>query len=293
MNIHIKQLALSLCFIALISPLNHHVHANDIAKSVRDGRGNEAHEGGSFELGAVMGYIHNPHTLTQRLYDDWHADIDASGEFRYKNFFFEASQGTQDGLNIGYTLWYNKDWSVDVLAASMIGSLSDERDDDKIKPTDNEEVRNKKIENRDTFYLGTGFRITRYINEYVLQYRFVFDTYQNNGVVNTLRVGRGWQYRNWHFSTILSAQYNSAKTNNYLFGISTNQATEQYSEFNADDGVSYSLLFNATRPLTEKWVMRAYVGGIKLSSDIKQSPLLEDNDFTVALLSFNYVFFNL
>ncbi len=263
--------------------------ASDIVSTVREGRSPISEEYKTFELGGLLGYFDNPHVPTQKYVDSAHASFDAAGEIKLKRFFFEASQGSQDGLNLGYALWANQNWSFDFLAASMIGSLGDldSKDNDGM----DEAARNDELEDRETFYIGTGFRVTRYFENYVLQYRLVADSYKNNGLTSTLRFGRGWQVRNWHFSTILSAKYLSDKTSDYLFGVDSDEATSKYPAFTSRHSMNYSLVLNATKPLSEKWVMRAYIGYILYSNNIKDSPLLDDNDFEGAALTFNYVFF--
>lgn len=264
-------------------------YAADIASSVREGRVSESENYLTFQVGAVAGYFDNPHAVTQRQFDDAFLDLDISGEARYKRFFVEASQGTQDGLSLGYTIWNNQDWSVDFIGASMVGFIEDIYGDD--SGGFDEASRNKRIEERETFYMGTGVRVTRYLEEYVIQYRLVKDTYKDHGVTSTLRVGRGWQIKNWNISSILSAKYSSQETNDYFFGVTEREATNKYPAFEADEGMSYSLMVSATKPLSERWVMRAFVGYAWLCDGISDSPVLEADNAKGAALAFNYVFF--
>lgn len=264
--------------------------AGDITTSLRDGRIEESAYVATFELGLVAGYINNPHVNSKSREDDWLLDMEIAGEFRRKNFFLETAQGTQDGVNLGYTLWHNEDWAIDFLAASMAGGFRD-LDNDSSNRGDSEAARNARLEDQDTFYLGTGFRVTRYLEDYVVQYRLVTDTWRNNGVISTLRIGRGWQIRNWHLGTILSAQYTSEKTANYWIGVEEDEATGRYPAFEADDTMYYTVFFNVTKPLSQKWVWRGFVGMQFFPDKSKESPLLDNSDLGGVVMTFNYVFF--
>ncbi|WP_075187061.1 MipA/OmpV family protein [Teredinibacter haidensis] len=264
--------------------------AADIASDVRNGGARETEDGGSFELGLVAGYEGSPLRWKQAEEGSGTVfDIDGSGEYRKNGFFVEATQGTQDGLNLGYTFWQPNTWQVDFLAGSMNGFYESELDD-QVNEDDDEAERNKKIYERNTFYLGTGIRVTRYVDKYVVQYRLLTDTLDNNGVSSTLRVGRGWQYRNWNFYGIASAQYNSAKTNHMWFGVTENEATSRYPAYKPNSTLSYSMLLGVVRPLSEKWVFRAYAGWVQLPKEARHSPLIDDSDGTYALLTINRVF---
>ncbi len=270
-------------------PVIHSVFAADIVTDVRSGGVRSTNDGGYLEIGFVGGYIHNPFENISIDSDDFAATIDVGGEYRYKDFFVEASQGTQDGFNLGYSLWSNEHWTVDVLGASINGVLSD-RDDGDIRADDDEATRDAKLRDRDTFYIGAGVRITRYFENYVLQYRLVSDIFDGNGVVSTLRFGRGWQIRNWNFHTILSAEYSSEETNQYRFGITELEQTSRHPRYAPGASLNYSALFGVARPLSENWVLRGFAGYVYLPDEIRDSPLVSDHDFSIAVVAINYVF---
>ena len=275
-------------FMALFIPAL--AQAADIAGAVQNNGRAVDEDGGYFEIGLVAGYLHHPYqTKQEQQTTDLFADIDASFEYRKKGFLAEVVQGTQDGLNLGYTVWHNGAWEVDFLAASM-NRFYDTDLDNKVKPEDDEETKNKKLYNRNSFYLGTGLRVSRYIDEYVIQYRLVTDTLDGNGVISTLRVGRGWQYRNWNYHCIISAQYTSAKTNQYWFGVEDWQATERYPAFSPDATISYSAQLGIAKPLSEKWVARLFTGWEQFPDEIRASPFVDNSDGSYFALTVSRVF---
>lgn len=278
---------LSFLFLLLTLPP---CYAADIARSVRDGGKTYEQTGGFFELGLTLGSFNTPFVGHSTHDQDISAELTAGGEFRKNNFFMEASQGSQDGFNLGYTLWQNNRWAIDVLGASISGSISD-REDKHITSSDDEAARNSKLEDHDTFYVGAGVRLTRNFENYVVQYRLVSDIFDGNGMVSTLRAGRGWQIQNWNVHGILSAQYTSDKTSNYWFGIDEMEATNRYPNYTANSSIIYSALLGATKPLSEKFVFRAYLGYAQLPSEVRDSPLVDDHDFSMVAATLNYVFF--
>ncbi|TVZ37933.1 outer membrane scaffolding protein for murein synthesis (MipA/OmpV family) [Alteromonadaceae bacterium 2753L.S.0a.02] len=266
------------------------VNAADIAGDVQSAGVNLNEDGGYLELGAGIGYVHNSYNTRQSQETrDAFADIDGSFVYRKKGFFIEIVQGTQDGLNLGYNVWQNPRWSVDLLGASMNQFYDPDLDTD-IKPGDDEATRNEKLYNRHSFYLGTGVRVSHYIDNYVIQYRLVTDTLGGNGVVSTLRAGRGWQLRNWNFHGIVSASYVSAETNNYWFGVKDWQATEKYPAYSSDATLSFSLQFGLAKPITEKWVVKAFAGWIQTPQEARDSPFVDDSDASYITLSVLRVF---
>ncbi|WP_370981331.1 MipA/OmpV family protein [Agaribacterium sp. ZY112] len=250
--------------------------AQDIADSVRNQGQHELTDGGYLELGVGLGYVRTPEKVYEEHEEPWVLDLSFAGEFRYKRLFLEAAQGSEDGLNIGFNLWNNESWLFDLLVASISGELID----DDAGPLA-----------RNTLYSGAGLRVTHYLNDYVLQYRLLNDIYQDNGLVSTLRAGRAWQYRNWLFHGIVSAQYSSEKTNNYWYGVDSQSNLSSLPEFYAPASTHLSLQLGADYPLSEKIVFRAYAGAKQFPDAIRESPLVDDYNQGYAFLTLNYVFF--
>lgn len=265
------------------------VLAGDIAHEVRNGGSSPGHNS-YFELGAVT-YIHTEYKTPKNPEKEINTNAGVSliigGAYHYKGLFLEAAYGSFDGLNIGYNLWSNNGWSVDLLAASVRGGLTSDND---IKVGDSDQIRSNKLLDRNTFYSGAGVRVTGYLGDYIMQYRLVSDTHGGNGISSSIRMGRHWQIQNWNFHGVAGIEYKSKKTNNYLWGISQAQATERFSEYEADAGFSPHAELGLAYPMSENWVFRTFARYEYLSSEAKDSPLVE-KDYIVNLnVSINYVF---
>lgn len=276
-------------FLTLVTTLQvQSVFAADIASDVRSGNGApDNSNGGYFEIGVEAGYANDPKAADDD--EGWGGSLSLAGGYRYKGLFIEASQGTFDGLNLGYNLWNNPHWSVDLLASSFNGSI-DTANADKIDSSLTEAQRNSELIDRDTFYSGAGMRLTGYYDDYILQYRLVTDTHGGNGVVSTARLGRSWQVKNWNFHGVISAQYTSATTNRYWYGISATEATTRFPEYDPDASVSFNVEVGVTYPLGKDWVLRSFARYGLLSSEAKNSPLTDDDDWVLFVNSISYVF---
>lgn len=213
------------------------------------------------------------------------------GEYRYKGLFFEATSKGQDGANIGYTLWSNPGWSVDLLALSAAGKIYDRKDQiDSETPGLSEPVRNHAILHRDTWHAGTGMRVTHYFGPNIVQFRLITDVHDGNGVISTARLGRAWQVRNWNFHGLGSLIYRSAKTNQYLFGVSELEQTERFPVYQPGSSVDASFEMGVTYPLSEHWVFRSQLRFSPILSSIRKSPLIGDNWAGSVGAAISYVF---
>ncbi len=279
----------SLILVSLFTTVN--TLASDIAMDMRNGGDVSPSNGGYLELGVGLDYnILARQHADNTDYEHLSGTLAISGEYYRNGFFIEASEGTSDGLNVGYNFWNNETWSIDFLASSFRGSLRETDDEQDASLTNNETLRNQRILDRDTFYNGTGIRITGYLQDYVLQYRLVTDTHGGNGVVSTLRLGKNWQLRNWNFHSIISAEYNSATTNNYIYGIKANEQTARFPAFKTDASVNLSFETGVNYPVRENWVFRSFFRISPLDKDLQNSPLSQNNYSFRFSNSLNYVF---
>lgn len=264
--------------------------AADITTHIRSGTGQiDLNDGGYFALGINTNAYNRPLVAED---DDatsnplkWQLGLNINGSYRYKGLFAEAEFGAKY-INIGYNIWNNDHWTVDFLAASARGSIS--KDEDK---TLTEQEQNKKLAwERTTWYVGSGLRITGYFNNYMLQYRLVTDVHHNNGITSTINFGKSWQKRNWNFHAIVGAEYTSAKTNNYWFGVSEDKATERFSAYKPDASIGLTAQVGVDYPISEKWVSSAFFRITQLPDEVNNSPIIQDSYDAIFVTSISYIF---
>ncbi|WP_308364831.1 MULTISPECIES: MipA/OmpV family protein [unclassified Microbulbifer] len=282
------------CLILGLMGLSKVALAADIGDDIRKGSQSVTHDdGGYFEASVHAGCIYSARItdLTDNDNTDCDYGLGIGGEYRYKGLFFEGSSNTSDGLNLGYTLWSNTNWSVDLLAASVSGhlDLSDKQTD----PEDldlTESERNESNIDRDTFYAGAGTRITYFFGENIFQFRLVTDIHDGNGIQATARLGRAWQVRNWNLHGIASLTYSSADLNQYQIGINDREKTQWFPAYRPGSSIEASFEAGATYPINEHWVSRTTLRYFPHSSTVRNSPLFDGNWSGSISTTLSYVF---
>jgi len=267
--------------------------AADIVRDVSSGRTDEDVNGGYFELGFSAGYLDRSFLNNEIAEQNGgFLGLAVGGAYRYKKFFIEASQGTLDGLNTGYTFYSDQNFEFDFIFSSINGNIDTELDEaDDVLRYGTEADRNEYLLARETLYSGMGLRATAYYDDYVLQLRLLEDVYDNAGFTSTLRLGRAWLVKNWNFHSIIGAEYASANTHHYLYGVDQAFATEMFPEYSPKSGFSLVGEIGTTYPLSKNWVYRSIVRFRHLSEQIQNSPLTDGGHTdTIFYNSISYVF---
>ena len=176
-------------FSILTCPLS---FAGDIAREVSGDGGDNF-----FELSIGLNTGKNNRIQTEEEKEDSSGiSLGLGWEYNWKGFFSEAIQDSYSGLNLGYELWKDDNWRLDIIGMNLHGSVSNA---DEILPGMNEEERNSRLIKRDTITLNGGVRATYYWKDNIFQFRLESDYSQKNaGAQGSLLVGRAWQIRNWN-----------------------------------------------------------------------------------------------
>lgn len=265
--------------------------AADIANDVRKGsNGPDSSDGGYLEVGVTM-FIHEVNTREGNFDLFGGFGLVLAGAYRYKGFFAEASQGSVDGLNLGYNVWNGDGWAVDILGASVKGNITTGRDDVNLASlADNE--REQAVLDRDTFYNGAGVRVTGYLGNAIFQYRLVTDTHNKNGVTSSARIGYSRQLRNWNFHSVIGVDYASKQTSQYWYGVSEEEASARFAQSDVSSSINYSVEVGATYPISENIVFRTTARDIKRDIDSDATNVPSRNGLFGARIntSISYVF---
>ena len=279
--------------LVIVCGLSSMAMAGDIVDSVGNDEPEPTTENGGFlELGLVTRFRKDARIRERNERDDeiaLNVGLDFSAGYRYERFFFEASRGGFDGLNLGLTIWQNDRWVIDFLAANIAGEISSDSDDTSEPVT--EEERNTVLLERDTFYTAAGTRITRYLgNNTLAQFRLVADWYRDNGILGSLRIGQQWQLGNWSWNGFLGARFNSRKINQYWFGVSPDEATIRFPEFNARSAYLLEAELGTSYPVNRNLIFASRVRYRRYPGEITDSPLVDGNKDVIFTNSLNYVF---
>lgn len=257
--------------------------AGDIAMDVRQ-TSIDSEQGGYFEIGIGYEYSSSIDAVADGSSDQSSGGvINLGGAYYYRGLFIEAAMETYDGLNLGYQVVGNENWSVDLLASSLSGDFTIEDEASTLSA-------DQQLVDRDSLYNGAGIRLTRYLGHTVLQGRLVDDIHNGNGLRASARLGRNWQLRNWNLHGIVSYDYASAKTMEYLVGITDEEATERFVAYKPGAGSAVSLELGAAYPVSEHVVWNTRLLHTQFSDEVSDSPLLVDDHHTGFSTTLNYVF---
>ncbi|MCL1146408.1 MipA/OmpV family protein [Shewanella marinintestina] len=264
------------------------VIASDIATSVAGGVDDRLANGGYFELGASV-YSVNKVDVRQTEHQTLEPSLLISGMYQYKGLFVEMVHQSQDGINLGFNFWNSENWSLDILAANLKTSWARPEGVDPAMLS--EAGRNNYLMSEESLYIGAGFRATRYWDDhYVFQYRIVSDYFDGQGIQSSARLGKSWQVRNWNFHALASVEYSSSTLNQYLFGVTDEEATELFPAYKPGNSFSYGLELGVAYPISESLVFRAMYRMNVLSDEVTDSPFNESGYVSFFNASISYVF---
>lgn len=268
--------------------------AGDIGNDIRDAEPSPSSENGGFlELGLIATFgrgieaqLVEGDDTEYELRINLHPSINAG--YRYNRLFVEASDSGFDGLNLGATLFANKTWSVDLLLANIAGEITIESDEPPAPVT--EEERNSALLERDSLFIAAGTRVTGYFGDNIVQLRLVSDWYDDNGIQGSARVGRQVQLGNWNLQGIIGARYYSPRFNNYLYGVSSEDQTNRFSEYRAGNAWIPEIELGASVPINKDWVFSSRLRMRRYPNSITDSPLVAENTDATLITGVHYVF---
>lgn len=279
----IKTISLIFTALSIIAcPLS---FAGDITREVSGDSGDNF-----FELSVGVNSQKNDRIQTEEAKKDSSGiNLGLGWEYKWKGLFSEAIQSSYSGLNLGYQLWQDDHLRLDIIGMNAYGRASE---NDEITPDISEEERNRRLVKRDTITLNGGVRATYYWKDNIFQFRLESDYSQKNaGAQGSFLVGRAWQIRNWNIHGLTGLEWNSRKRSEFLWGVSSLEATEQFPEYQASSTLNYSFEIGATYPISENWVSRTRLVAFLLDSAVSESPLANGDDIAGEIsTSIAYVF---
>ncbi|OBT16811.1 structural protein MipA [Vibrio sp. UCD-FRSSP16_10] len=259
--------------------------ATDISNDV----GGRHEDGGYFEIGGSL-LVTNQIDIRETEHKDISPLLLLSGVYQYKGAFVEMVHLSQDGVNLGYNFWNSEHWSIDFLAANITGVWKKSDDDVDLSQL-NEEQRDAYLMGDEDYFIGAGLRATRYWGDnYVFQLRAVSDYKDNMGFQSTARLGKSWQVKNWDLHALGSVIYSSSKLVRNVYGVSSEEATTQFHQYEPDDAFSYSFELGAAYPISQNVVFRSTYRITALSDEITDSPFSQADYNSLFNVSVSYVF---
>lgn len=246
--------------------------AENIGEAI--GKEQEQESGNYFEIGisAVMFESRIDGDTKEFHHLSW------QGRYEYNGLFVEKNNDSVGvpGFAIGYELWENRDWAVDIVAIPLNGLDIDNFD----------RLKGSSLQNRNAVSL-TGMRATRFFDDFILQAHVLP---LGKGAFASFAAGKLWQVDNWSLSAFGALSYASEKLNDQLWSVTEQEASETFPQFDASNSVNASLVLRAEYPLSENWVFQAETFAGKISSGIGDSPIFEKDTIAGFNLELKYVF---
>lgn len=205
--------------------------------------------------------------------------VPIEGRYEWKGAFAEVSSSSigVPGLALGYTMWQSPDWTVDAIVT--LASFFD--------PDDYDRTKNSNLKERNGALLG-GIRATRFYKDFVFQSHVLAG--KNKGLAVALAAGHYWQVKNWNFMALLSTRYNSAKYNDFYYGIDEDETSDEFDAYEAGSGLNFQAEIAAEYPISENWVFETAIRHTELSSAMSDSPIFTKDRTTGIRASISYVF---
>jgi outer membrane protein len=98
---------------------------------------------------------------------------------------------------------------------------------------------------------------------------------ESNGTELTLGYGYRWRNGPWAVSPYFTLAYRDGDLNDYYYGVRADEATPQRPEYTAGDGFNLGLGLYGQYSVTRNWKLLAGIGAEYLSSEIRDSPIVD------------------
>ena len=209
--------------------------------------------------------------------------------YQWNGFFIEDKGLNNLGLpGLGYNFYNDQAWSLDIYLNEIYNEMATEDSDDLGNEQDGlVGIHRRAPDDR------IGLRATYYIDDNSV-FRMLaapISALDDNGFHFAAWYGNTWQYYNINFRSVLGAQYDSAKTLNYYFGVAPAEASDKFPVYQAGSGVTLSAELGLSYPLAKDWVLESSLKFIRLPDSIYHSPLIEPRVEAIAQVSLVYVLF--
>lgn len=248
-------------------------HAENIGAEL--GKSSSDESNGYFQMGFLGGWSDRS---VEGDFNDFGGFI-IEGRYEKYGAFVEVTTDSigVPGFAIGYELWDNSDWAVDIVAIPVMGELD---------PSDFDRLENSNLKERNGLTL-TGIRATRFFDDFIVQGHVLP---LGNGNIASIAVGHFWQIRNWNLSALAALRYNSAEVNDRTWSVAASEASAAFPEYRAGGDVTAMMQLRAEYPITEDWVFEASTFMSRIGDEVADSPLIETQVVKGISFEFSYVF---
>lgn len=211
----------------------------------------------------------------------------------YEGFFIQSNHhrsiGATQSAEIGYQLYVDDDWTLDIISKNYINGYDPEyliENNKKNIPTLeglNERDIGSAIALRYSYFNDDDSILSvdlAKIPEWESAKGWLIDIYYNELFI----------YKNWDIYIGGGATYYSNQVMNYYYGVSESEANDVREFYKPSAGFKATFEIYAQYPISKKWSFNAGVNQTYYSDAIGRSPLIDKQNITQFLLGAIYVF---
>ena len=226
----------------------------------------------------------------EQIFD--HLSLSVMIDLYYKGFFIQTdhrrSGSIKLGAEIGYQLYVDNNWELDILSKSYIPSYSPE------------DLIENKNENIPTL---KGLAERKIGDAITLRYSYFKDDAALSldlASLSPISEANGWLvdfyyndliiYRNWDIYIGGGLTYYSGHVVNYYYGVKEEEVTAFRSFYKPNDGFKSTFEIYARHPISQSWSFNVGLTQTYFSNVIKRSPLVDKQHISQFLLGVFYVF---
>ena len=208
----------------------------------------------------------------------------------YNDWFVESNarnriSGVLGRFYLGYHLWESEAEGLDLVWGHYSPAIDKTDKDEKEIP----ELVNLQTRKDDELL---GVRYSNWESDTYYSLEAAYDILNNShqSFVVEGYLGRTAAIRNWDLTYGLGATWYSSKVINYNVGLKDFELTDGLFAYSTGAGYTLDFEISAQTPISESWVFEIALEHTFLSSNIKNSPLVVNDNLSSVLLGFSYVF---
>ncbi len=247
----------------------------------------EPTDGFAWDWSFGAGYYIDKHYLAGVEYDDG-LELDVNIALSYDRFYLDIDNSQlSGGFIIGYNLVDQYNWSLDIISTDIQDGFNEEGPFyNNKKPVD--ELAGI-TERKGDF--AAGLRLSRRFDDTQISFELLHDiskshqSYLASGFVSTIV---DWQ--NWEFRFGTGYHIYSSDFTNYYYGVSEQEATDVRPIYQPSQSFGLLFEFHSEYPISEDWV---FLNGLLVnwySSEVTDSPIVDDDMQIKAKIGVRYVF---
>ncbi len=255
----------------MFAPLS---QAQNIGSELGKSEYEDEDSGGYFQIGFGGGWADRP---LEDDYEDF-GGLVIEGRYAWNGLFVELDSDSVGvpGFAVGYELWEDNQWAVDLVAIPFGG----------LDPKNTDRLKQSNLGKRSAFTL-TGIRATRFFNDFILQGHILP---LGEGSMASLAIGKFWQVKNWNLTATAALRYNSQAFNDDIWSITPEEASIEFPQYSASSSLAAIFVLRAEYPISENWVFETSVFANGVSDGIADSPIVARDKVRGVAFEISYVF---